>query len=61
MLRIKELRETRGMSQWDLARKLDVHPNSVSLWERGLAMPSKDHLKALTRVFECKTGDLFAA
>jgi DNA-binding XRE family transcriptional regulator len=61
MLRIKELRVKKGMSQWDLARALDVHPNSVSLWERGRAMPSMGHLKSLAQLFECKTGDLFAA
>ena len=38
-LPIKALRESRGMTQQELANELGVTPMSVSRWERGLAHP----------------------
>ena len=33
--RLREVRQEKGMTQSELARRLDVHPITVSNWERG--------------------------
>ena len=37
--RLKELRQTAKITQSDLADKLNLHPQTVSKWERGLSEP----------------------
>ena len=38
--RIKELRQARGWTQADLARRLSITRNGVNSWEQGLSTPS---------------------
>lgn len=40
MLKIKEYRKKKGMTQQELATKLDMSQNAVSLYERGVNDPS---------------------
>ena len=40
--RIKRLRQERGWSQAQFAKKLEVHPKQVSGYERGAHIPSTD-------------------
>jgi transcriptional regulator with XRE-family HTH domain len=40
--RIKQLRQERGWSQAQFAKKLEVHPKQVSGYERGAHAPSTD-------------------
>ena len=44
---IKALRESKGLSQDELAVKLNVVRQTVSKWERGLSVPDADLLIAL--------------
>lgn len=44
---IKVLRESKGLSQEELAVKLNVVRQTVSKWERGLSVPDADLLIAL--------------
>ncbi|HJF65370.1 MAG TPA: helix-turn-helix domain-containing protein [Slackia equolifaciens] len=44
---IKVLRESKGLSQEELALKLNVVRQTVSKWERGLSVPDADLLIAL--------------
>ena len=46
-LRVRELREQRGLSLRALAEVCSVSPNTVSLIERGLSSPSVDTLQRL--------------
>ena len=39
-LRIEELRESLGISQAGLARRLNVSPMAISRWERGINEPT---------------------
>ena len=39
-LRIEELRESLGLSQAGLARRLNVSPMAISRWERGINEPT---------------------
>lgn len=45
------LRKRRGMSQQDLAEKLDVSRQSVSKWELGTAAPSTENLINIGKLF----------
>lgn len=49
--RIRTLREQNGMTQSELARKLDVTRSSVNAWESGLSTPTTQYVVALTRLF----------
>ena len=49
--KIKELREKHNLSQSELAEKLFVTRQAVSLWEQGKAEPSKDSLMILKELY----------
>ena len=49
--KIKELRESAGYSQAQLAKKLDVTRSSVNAWEMGLSTPTTQYIVALSRLF----------
>ncbi len=45
---IKAIRESKGLSQDELAAKLNVVRQTVSKWERGLSVPDADALVSLS-------------
>lgn len=45
------LRKEHGLSQRDLAEKLNVSRQAVSRWEQGTAMPSADNLIYLSKLY----------
>lgn len=55
---IKKLREARGWSQAELARRMGLTRNGVNSWEQGLSMPSPACLVELSRVFSVSTDYL---
>lgn len=56
--KIKALRDARGWTQADLARKLGITRNGVNSWEQGLSMPSPACLVDLAKVFSVSTDYL---
>jgi len=56
--RIKALREARGWTQAELARRLSMTRNGVNSWEQGLSMPSPALLVELAKVFAVSTDYL---
>ena len=50
--RIAALRRSRGMSQAELAQKLQVSPSAVGMYEQGRREPSAQTLLAIARVFD---------
>lgn len=58
--RIKAARKAKGMTQNDLAEKLDVTFQAVSSWEQGKFIPDSDHLPALARELDLSLDALFA-
>lgn len=58
ILRIKEFREQRGMSQVALAAAVGVSPPAVCKWEKGLADPSFTNLRTLVAVLGCTMDEL---
>ena len=56
--RIKALREARGWTQAELARRLSITRNGVNSWEQGLSMPSPACLVDLAKLFSVSTDYL---
>lgn len=58
---IKRLRSAAGLSQYDLSKKLDVHPAAISGWERGTRQPDLDMIKKIAGVFNVSTDFILGA
>lgn len=56
--RIKALREARGWTQAELARKMNMTRNGINSWEQELSMPSPPSLVDLARLFSVSTDYL---
>lgn len=56
--RIKALREARGWTQAELARKMNMTRNGINSWEQGLSMPSPPSLVDLAKLFSVSTDYL---
>lgn len=55
---IKELRKAKGLSQQELAVRLNVVRQTVSKWEQGLSVPDAQMLISLSEVFETPVSAL---
>ncbi len=55
---IKNSRKSKGLSQDELAIKLNVVRQTISKWERGLSVPDSEMLVALSEVFEIPVSTL---
>ena len=55
MMRLKELREIRKMSQAELADILDVAQQTVASWERGKSSPNYELLQRIADYFHVST------
>ncbi|MGI5958685.1 MAG: helix-turn-helix domain-containing protein [Massiliimalia sp.] len=55
---IKSLRKSKGLSQQELAVKLNVVRQTISKWEQGLSVPDSDMLITLSEVFETPVSTL---
>ena len=51
MTTIRQLREEQGWSQFDLALKVGVRPETVYQWETGRAVPKVLQLRKLAEIF----------
>lgn len=56
--RIKALREARGWTQVELARKMNMTRNGINSWEQGLSMLSPPSLVDLAKLFSVSTDYL---
>ena len=55
---IKKMRMSKGLSQNELAIKLNVVRQTVSKWERGLSVPDADMLISISDIFEIPVSSL---
>ena len=55
---IKALRKSKGLSQQELAVKLNVVRQTISKWEQGLSVPDSDLLIALSEALETPVSTL---
>lgn len=60
-MRIKALREERGISQQQLAGSLGVLQSTVSNWESEVALPRTRQLPELARILGCQVDDLYVS
>ena len=52
---IRKYRKEKGLSQDELAEKLGVSRQSISLWENGQTQPTIENILALARIFNVST------
>ena len=50
--KLASLRKAKGLSQLQLAEKMNVSRQAISRWEVGAAVPSTDNLKYLGRLYD---------
>ena len=55
---IKSIRKAKGLSQQELAVKLNVVRQTISKWEQGLSVPDSDMLIAISDALETPVSDL---
>lgn len=59
--RLKELRASRGLTQDDLARELNLVKSSISMYENGKRKPSFEVLKAIADYFNVNMDTLYSS
>lgn len=55
---IVKMRFESGMSQAELARRLDVSRSSVNAWELGFATPQLKHVVEMARIFNTSVDNM---
>ena len=55
---IKAIRKSKGLSQHELAIKLNVVRQTISKWEQGLSVPDSDMLVCISEVLETPVSTL---
>lgn len=55
---IKSIRKSKGLSQEELAIKLNVVRQTISKWEQGLSVPDSEMLVSMAEVFETSVSTL---
>ncbi len=55
---IKAIRKSKGLSQEELAIKLNVVRQTISKWEQGLSVPDSDMLISISKVLETPVSTL---
>ena len=53
--RIKRLREQKGLTQAELAKRLGITRSSVNAWEMGISVPSTQYVVELAHLFKVST------
>lgn len=57
-VKIKEYRERLGLTQAQLADKLNVDRSVISIWERGKGTPCAKHRAMLVAILQCTEAEL---
>ena len=58
---LKQLRKSKGLSQEELAIRLNVVRQTISKWEKGLSVPDADMLIKIADIFEVSVSELLGA
>lgn len=59
-MRVKEYRGKMGLTQAQLADKLNVDRSVISIWERGKGTPCKKHRAMLCAILQCTEMELMS-
>lgn len=57
-MKLKEFRESKKLTQSDIAEKLDISRTSISMWETGESLPRADKLLQLAEILGCTVDEL---
>ncbi len=57
-MNIRELRKKRGITQEELAARIEVHENTIRLWEKGIREPRSSDIAKLCEVLCCTESEL---
>lgn len=58
---LRSLRKAKGISQQELATRLNVVRQTISKWEKGLSVPDADMLIRIAEIFEVSVSELLGA
>jgi len=58
---LRNLRKSKGFTQEELATKINVVRQTVSKWEKGLAVPDADALQRIAEVLDVSVSELLGA
>ena len=58
---IKNIRKSKGLSQQELAVKLNVVRQTISKWEKGLSVPDSEMLLSISEVLQTPVSTLLGA
>ena len=61
MITIRKIRLERGMTQKELASRLNVTPNAVTQWEKGTRNPSLNNVKKMAEILHCTTDEILGS
>lgn len=59
-IQLKRLRRQKGLSQIEVAKKLNVSSTTICLWESGERNPSQNHIKKLCKMYGVSPADILA-
>ena len=57
-MNVKQLRLSKKLTQYQLAKKLKIQRSTVSMWETGRSYPNATILKKLAKILDCTIDDL---
>ena len=60
MIRLREARIRKGISQKELSKEIQVAQNTISNWENGVREPSLDMLIKIADFLDCSTQPTIA-
>lgn len=58
---LKSIRKSKGITQEELAARLNVSRQTISKWEKGLSVPDADMLIRTAEIFEITVSELLGA
>lgn len=56
---LKLARLERGLSQWHVSQETNIHQSLISLYERKLREPSKEHKEILAKLYGKEVHELW--
>lgn len=56
---LKAYRVNSGYTIQQVAKELDLNPNTISRWERGLGKPKRLYLEAMAKLYGVEPSDIF--
>jgi transcriptional regulator with XRE-family HTH domain len=58
---LKRIRKAKGLSQEELAVRLNVVRQTISKWEKGLSVPDADLIIRIAEIFEVSVSEILGA